>query len=131
MNDIPLHDIKPLVEVPDNSLTFLVIISAVIFSLLLVVLGLWIWKKYKNDKALNIRKEYLLKIHEVNTDNAKQAAYEISEYGRALATSEKEIALLDSLDKRLSVYKYKKEVGKIDDETLGHFRVFLEVLDAT
>ena len=131
MKDIPLHDIKPLVEVPDNSLIVLLILAAIVLTLIIVPLVVWMWKRYKNSKAANLRKGYLEKLHTVNTDDTKQAAYEISEYGRLLARSEKEIALLDSLDKRLSEYKYKKEVGKIDDETLGHYHVFLEVLDAT
>ena len=74
---------------------------------------------------------YLEKIHKVNTDNAKQAAYEISEYGRLLAKSDKELELLQNLDERLGQYKYKKSVEKLDKETLAHFEVFLEVLDAT
>jgi len=131
MRDIPLHDIKPLVEVPDNSLMLLTAITAAALTLILVPFTVWLWKKYKKNKKLNMRKIYLQKIRAVDTDNAKQAAYEISEYGRYLVESDKEIALLESLDKRLSQYKYKKEVGRIDDDTLGHYHVFLEVLDAT
>lgn len=131
MKDIPLHDIKPLVEVPDNSLMVLLVAAAIVLTLIFVPLVLWMRKRYKSSKALNLRKEYLHKLHTVNTNDAKQAAYEISEYGRLLASSDKERALLDSLDNRLSEYKYRKEVGKIDNETLGHYHVFLEVLDAT
>lgn len=131
MRDIPLHDIKPLVEVPDNSLMLLIIISALVLTLILIPLFLWIWKRYKKNAELNLRKSYLEKIHAIDTSHAKQAAYEISEYGRLLAVSEKERELLENLDRRLSEYKYKKEVTKIDDETLGHYHVFLEVLDAS
>lgn len=131
MNDIPLHDIKPLVEVPDNSLTVLIIIASVILSLILVSLVLWLYTKYKKTKEVNLRKVYLKKIHEVDVSNAKQAAYEISEYARFIAKSDKEISLLESLDERLSQYKYKKSVEALDKETLGHFHVFLEVVDAT
>jgi len=131
MKDIPLHDIKPLAEVPDNSLLILMIIGAVIASMILIILVIWIWKKFKEVKEINLRKVYMEKIHNVDTDNAKQAAYEISEYGRFVALSEKEKRLLDDLNQRLSQYKYKKSVEKIDKETLGYFHVFLEVLDAT
>jgi len=131
MRDIPLHDIKPIVEVPDNSLMLLIIITAAILTFVLVPLVWWGWKGYKKSKALNVKKVYLEKIHAIDLNDAKQAAYEISEYGRYLASNDKEIELLESLDKRLSQYKYKKEVSKIDEETLGHFHVFLEVIDAT
>jgi hypothetical protein len=39
--------------------------------------------------------------------------------------------MLESLDKRLSVYKYKKEVEALDRETLGYYQLFLEVVDAS
>jgi len=131
MKDIPLHDIKPLVEVPDNSLMILMIIAAFIAGLILLGLGLWLWMQFKKVKEINLRKVYMKKIHEVDTSNAKQAAYEISEYGRFVALNEKELRLLDELNQRLSQYKYKKSVEAIDKETLSHFHVFLEVLDAT
>ena len=131
MNDIPLHDIKPLVEVPDNSLTLLIVLAAVSLSLILVALVFWLYAKYKKSKEINLRKVYLKKIHEVDTNNAKQAAYEISEYARFIAKTDKELALLKSLDTRLAQYKYKKSVEALDKETLGHFYVFLEVVDAT
>ena len=131
MKDIPLHDIKPLVEVPDNSLMIIIILTALILTLIFVPLMLWAWKKLKKVKEINLRKVYLEKIHHIDTNNAKQAAYEISEYARHIVSSDKERSLLEDLDNRLNQYKYKKSVEKLDDETLGHFRVFLEVLDAT
>lgn len=131
MKDIPLHDIKPLVEVPDNSLMIAIILAALVLTLILVPLLIWIWNKFTKAKELNLRKVYLEKMHQVDTDNAKQAAYEISEYARYIVSTDKEKSLLEDLDNRLSQYKYKKSVEKLDDKTLGHFRVFLEVLDAT
>lgn len=131
MQDIPLHDIKPLVEVPDNSLMILIIIAFLVLSLIFVSLGLWLWAEFKKKKEVNLRKMYMKKIHEIDTNNAKQAAYEISEYARFIVRNDKEKALLESLDERLSKYKYKKSVEALDKETLGDFYVFLEVLDAT
>ena len=130
MKDIPLHDIKPLVEVPDNSFMFLIII-AVVSLLILIALVIWIVSIYKQSKAENLRKSYLEKIHNIDTDNAKEAAYEISHYGRLLAQNKRELEMLESLDSRLNQYKYKKEVEKLDDDTLSYYRLFLEVLDAT
>ncbi len=130
MKDIPLHDIKPLVEVPDNSLLILSLI-AFVSLLLLAGLGAFAWRMFKSSKEENLRKSYLEKIHAVDLGNAKQAAYEISEYGKVLALSDREKELLRNLDERLSQYKYKKEVKEIDDETLSYYQVFLEVLDAS
>jgi len=130
MKDIPLHDIKPIVEVPDNSLYFTVALGLVLL-LVLVALVFWILRLYRQSKAEDLRKIHLEKIHNVDTSDAKEAAYEISYYGRLLAESQRELDLLESLDERLSRYKYKKEVKSLDDDTLGYYRLFLEVLDAS
>ncbi len=130
MRDIPLHDIKPLVEVPDNSFMFLVIIALVSLAVLIGVV-VWLVTFYKHRKREDLRRSYLEKIHQIDTGNAKEAAYEISYYGRLLAEDKRELEILESLDERLSRYKYKKEVESLDDETLGYYRLFLEVLDAT
>lgn len=131
MKDIPLHDIKPLVEVSDNSLMIVILLVSLVLTLIFVPLMIWAWKKLKKIKEINLRKAYLEKIHHIDTNNAKQAAYEISEYARHIVSTDKEKSLLEDLDNRLSRYKYRKSVEKLDDETLAHFRVFLEVLDAT
>ncbi len=130
MKDIPLHDIKPLVEVPDDSF---VLLSVMIVLLVLILTAIIIWgiSRYKQGKRENLRKTYLEKIHAIDTNNAKEAAYEISYYGRLLAESQRELDMLETLDGRLSQYKYKKEVEGLDDETLGYYRLFLEVLDAS
>jgi len=131
MQDIPLHDIKPLVDVPDNSFMLLMIIASVIIGVIVLVIAIWLWKLFKKNKEVNLKKVYMKKMNAIDISNAKQAAYEISEYGRKLASTDKELALLESLDNHLNQYKYKKSVEQIDEETLAHFKVFLEVLDAT
>lgn len=130
MRDIPLHDIKPLVEVPDNSLIYLGIVAFVIV-MIVVLTAVWLYRYFTKAKVEDLRKRYMKKIHKVDTSNAKQAAYEISSYGRFLAKSEHAKDMLDNLDNRLSKYKYKKEVEALDEETLGYYKLFLEVLDAS
>ena len=130
MNDIPLHDIKPLVEVPNDSFIYLSVI-AVVFVIIVFLLLVWLWRFYRRKKGVDVRKLYLKKIHNIDFNDSKKAAYDISHYGRMLAESEREIEILENLDRRLSGYKYKKDVGQIDDETLNYYRLFLGVLDAS
>ena len=130
MKDIPLHDIKPLVEVPDNSFIYLVSIG-VLLAIALVFLLVVMYKMYKKSKIVSLRKVNLKKIHAVDMSNAKEAAYQISAYGILLAQSEKQMQILENLDKRLDQYKYRKEVSSIDEETLREYKDFLEALDAT
>jgi hypothetical protein len=96
-----------------------------------ILVAVWIYRHFAKAKEEDLRKRYLQKIHQIDTSNAKQAAYEISSYGRFLAQSERAKDMLDNLDQRLSKYKYKKEVEALDDETLGYYKLFLEVLDAS
>lgn len=130
MKDIPLHDIKPLVEVPDNSLLYLVLLS-VLVAFALGLLLFWLWKVYKESKKINLRKHYLKKIQTVDLSSAKEAAYAISAYGKLLAQSDREKEMLENLQSRLGSYKYKKEVDALDEETLAYYQLFLEVLDAS
>lgn len=130
MKDIPLHDIKPLVEVPDNSFIYLVSIG-VLLAIALIFLLVVMYKMYKKSKIVSLRKVNLKKIHAVDMSNAKEAAYQISAYGKLLAQSEKQMQILENLDKSLDQYKYRKEVSSIDEETLKEYKDFLEALDAT
>ena len=109
----------------------LIIIVSLVLTAVLVPLFIWLYKLYKKSQKINKRKEYLEKIHAIDTSDAKTAAYEISKYGLLLAESERELEMLESLDKRLSVYKYKKEVEALDRETLGYYQLFLELVDAS
>lgn len=131
MRDIPLHDIKPLVEVPDDSLFYLIGGSVALVVLVLLLVLAWFYRRYRLNKGIDLRKHYLEQIHTIDTSNAKEAAYAISKYGHLLAQSPREKELLANLDTRLEAFKYKKEVASIDKETLGYFHLFLEVLDAS
>lgn len=130
MKDIPLHDIKPLVEVPDNSLLYLGLLGA-LGVLVIGLLLFWLWKVYKESKKINLRKHYLESLQKVDLSSPKEAAYTISTYGRLLAQSDREKEMLENLDSRLSSYKYKKEVDALDEETLAYYQLFVEVLDAS
>lgn len=128
--DIPLHDIKPLVEVPDNSFVYLVI-AGVLLAIALVLILLWAYKAYKKSKIISLRKMNLQKLHAIDKSNTKEAAYQISEYGRFLAQSEEEKAAFGKLQSILDQYKYKKEVSRFDEETLSAYQDFLEALNAS
>jgi uncharacterized BrkB/YihY/UPF0761 family membrane protein len=55
--DVKLHDIKPIVDVPDHSymlFVLLIIVSVLLFLALLYLL----YRYFKNHKKVNIRKEH-------------------------------------------------------------------------
>lgn len=124
---LKLHDIKDIVEIPDNSFLFLVLISIFCF-ILLIILIVFVTRMIKRKKP-NRRKEYLSNLKNIDFSNSKKSAYEISKYSRLLAKTPREIKLANELIEELDKYKYKKEVDKIDDNIKAKLSIFMESLD--
>lgn len=128
--DIPLHDIKPLVEVPDNSLYMFIGVVG-IAVLLATAFAYLLWRFLHERKKANLRKESLEALKAVSFDDAKTAAYAITRHGRVFAAdSERHGEVYFNLVQRLEAYKYKKNVDAIDDEAKGYYHNYLEMLDA-
>jgi len=129
-NDInmTIRDIKPLIEIPDNSFYIywgvisvsLILIISIIFFLLLN----W-WKLRK----ANLSKTYLEKLKDIDWEDTKLSAYTATHYARLLATDERRLKLFEQLNPMLDKYKYKKNVDSIDDETMKYFNLFVQVTD--
>ena len=127
--DIPLHDIKPLVEVPDYSLYMFIGVLLLALAVIAVVLY-FVWKTIDERNRVNERKLGFEALKEIDFGDAKSAAYAISRHGRLFAEdSPRHTQIFASLSERLEAYKYKKEVGEIDDEALGYYRNYLEMID--
>lgn len=126
-SNLKLHDIKDIVEIPDNSFLFFILISIFCFVLITLLL-VFIIRVIKNKKP-NIRKEYLLELKSIDFDNSKESAYKISKYARLIAKTQREIKLANELVEELDKYKYKKEVDSIDDKIKAKLSTFMESLD--
>ncbi len=127
--DIPLHDIKPIVEVQEYSLYYFLGLSAFV---LVVVLGgaFLIYKWLQKRNAYNIRKEHMKLLKNLDLSDAKRAAYAITNYGATFKDdSPRHSEMYSNLQTRLEKYKYKKEVDKLDEETLGYFELYKEMCD--
>ena len=128
--DIPLHDIKPLVEIQEYSMEYLVAISFVAFVLLLGISYLlfrWLQKR----KRYNKRKEHLRLIQELNFSNTKDAAYKLTLYGATFKDdTPRHQKTFDELFDALQNYKYKKSVESFDTQTLHYVELYKGMLDA-
>jgi hypothetical protein len=126
---IEIRDIKPLLKIPDTTLYLYwgIIIGGIVILLALLFLALKWWRNRKE----NPRKTYLKALQAIKWDNenggAKQAAYEATHYGRLLVDDARSQEIYAQLLPLLEKYKYKKEVGKVDDETLKQFNLFIQV----
>lgn len=125
--DIKLHDIKDLVQIPDNSIfIFALLVFVVLITVFLLVL--FIIKLIKNRKK-NLRKEYFKTLENLDFKEAKQAAYLITKYVRILAKSEREKKIAYELIEDLHEYKYKKEVKNISEKTKAKLSTFMDIVD--
>ncbi len=123
-----LRDIKPLLEIPDSS--FYLFWGIILFgAVLLAAVLFFAVKKYLEHRRANLAKKYLERMHEINWSDTKKSAYAATKYARLLATDERRKELFEQLRPMLEKYKYKKEVAKVDDETLKQFNLYLQVAD--
>ena len=123
-----LKDIKPLLEIPDNS--YYIYWGLIIFvALLLLGVLFFVAKRLWDNRKENLAKGYLKKLKEIDWKDSKKSAYEATHYARLLATDERRIKLFEQLELLLEQYKYKKEVETIDADTRKRFNLFVQVAD--
>lgn len=127
--DIPVHDIAPLVEVVDYSLYYFILLlligTAVVLSLFF-----W-WMKRRRNRRPDPRKSAFEKLSSIDLGDSKKAAYAICENGRVFEhDNERTHKAYHNLFDRLERYKYAPRVDKIDEETIGYYRLYLEIIDA-
>ena len=123
-----LKDIKPLLEIPDNSFYIywgLIVVGA----LLLVGILFFIAKRVWENRKINLAKSYIEKLKEIDWKDAKQSAYEATHYARLLATDDRKKELFSQLEPMLEQYKYKKEVDEVDSDTQNKFNLYVQVAD--
>jgi len=127
--DIPLHDIKPLLDVDDYTFYYFIGGSLVVIILILGVFYL-AYKFLKNRNRYSIRKDYLDKIASLDLNDTKKTAYALTLYGDIFKEdSPRHTQMYKNITQRLEPYKYKKVVDKFDDETLGYIELYRGMLD--
>ncbi|WP_415397976.1 hypothetical protein [Sulfurimonas sp. CS5] len=127
--DIPLHDIKPIVDIQEYSLYIFLGISLVV---LLIILGIsyLIYKWIKARNAFNIRAEHFKIINSLDFSDTKNAAYTITSLGLTFRNdSQRHSEMYDNIAQRLEAYKYKKEVDEFDSEVIGYIEVYKGMID--
>ena len=123
-----LRDIRTLEEIPDVSL-YLFVIMIVVGLLILAGIAIMIVHHFKAKKEDLTKKEVLKRLQEIDISNSKDAAYKITKYARYLAKDERSQKIFESLEKKLSQYKFTPNPPSFDEETLGAYHLFLEVIN--
>nr|WP_321268227.1 hypothetical protein [uncultured Sulfurimonas sp.] len=127
--DIPLHDIKPIVDIEEYSLYyflgFTLLASVVLFAIIYLI-----YKYIKSKNTYNKRKEHFKIINSLNFNDTKRTAYAMTTFGLTFKDdSQRHEEMYSNIVKRLETYKYKKEVDKFDSEVLGYIEVYKGMID--
>lgn len=127
--DIPLHDIKPIVEIEEYSLYFLIAL-VLIAAVFIFTIAYLIYKWLKKRNRYNKRREHFNILNSLDIGNAKESAYAITLYGATFKDDTlRHKEMYENLVARLDRYKYKKEVGAFDSEVLGYIELYKGMLD--
>jgi hypothetical protein len=125
-----LRDIKPLLEIPDNS--FYLYWGLIGFGIFLGLMILFfVAKKLWESRKENLAKQYLAELKKVDWEDSKSSAYVATHYARLLATDERRKELFSQLEPLLEQYKYKKVVDEVDQDTINQFNLYVKVTDGS
>jgi hypothetical protein len=128
-NEIPLHDIKPLLEIQDYSFYYFL---ALLFVVSVIIVGIiyLLYKHFRTKKRFNIRKEHNKILQKINLKETKKAAYELTEYGATFKDdSPRHLKTYNDMVEKLERYKYKKSVDDFDRETLRVIELYRGMID--
>lgn len=118
-----LRDIKPIVEVPDASLWWLLLLVAVSL-LFLGLLAAW-FVRLRRKRIDRYRAEALRRLSNLEWEETKQSVYDFTLLARYAVTPKTE-ATLEELLRELEPYKFKKEVPPLDAQTRARMETFIK-----
>ena len=127
--DIPLHDIKPLVEIQEYSMELLIALN---IGLILVIMGViyLLLRWLRNRKKMSTRKLHKRYLAELSLSDTKNAAYRLTEYGATFkGDTPRHTKAYEELCDALEPYKYKKEVAAFSTETLHFIELYRGMID--
>ena len=128
-NQIPLHDIKPLLEIDDYSLYYFIGIVTIVTIVVLAAAYL-LYKYFREKNRFNLRKEHFRILNNIDLRETKKAAYELTEYGATFENdSERHHKTYHDMVENLEKYKYKKSVDDFDSETLRIIELYRGMID--
>ena len=123
-----LRDIKPLLEIPDNSYYFYIGVLSFLVILLFILIFIVV-KKFILNRKETLHKRYLRALKNIDWNDAKKSAYLATKLGRVLAVEDRQKDIYWQFVRVVERYKYKKEVPAVDEETLQKYNLLVHILD--
>jgi uncharacterized membrane-anchored protein YhcB (DUF1043 family) len=118
-----LKDIKDIVEVNDNSLwIFLGILFA---GFVLIGVLAWLFKNRPKRRRKPTKRELAKeRLKNLDFNDAKESVYRFLEDGE-LFLNQNNTSLYRELEKELEVYKYKRDIPPLNEETIKKIERFI------
>jgi hypothetical protein len=127
--EIPLHDIKPLLEIEDYSFYYFLGLVTVGVIILVSVLYL-LYRHFRTKNRFNLRKEHYKILNSIDLSKTKEAAYKLTQYGATFQEdSPRHQKTYHDMVGKLEKYKYKKSVEAFDSETLRVIELYRGMID--
>ena len=123
-----LREIKPLLEISDNSYLLFIVITTILGAIVLLSLYFFFKRLWLNRKT-NRRRVYFERLKSVDWRETKKAAYEVTFLGRALADEPRIEEIYNQLLPMLEPYKYRKEVPLVDADTANQYKLLVHIID--
>jgi len=123
-----LHDIKGLVEIPDDSIYYFYGLLSLLI-IVLIIASVIIYKYLQRDKTLNLQEHYKAQLNALDLDTPKESAYLLTHYAELLEKSPEQEDIFQKLMLLLEAYKYKKEVPHFDEDTQTEIQNFLDAMN--
>ncbi len=115
-----LKDIKPIVSIADDSLSYLLMVIAVLLIVAFFIRQI-IKSRKKNDKQVAIEK-----LQKLDFSESKSVAYGFKKYAEVLCNSDNK-AQFKQINNDLEKYKYKKYVDDLDPILIQQIKSFIHV----
>ena len=123
-----LRDIRELEPIADVS--FYLFVAMILFISLIIGSLLYMLYSRRKQAIKNLtRDEVKRRLLNVDLNNSKKAAYEITKYGRYLADDERSKKIFSKLEEMLERYKFVPDAPEFDEDTIRQYNLFVEVVD--
>jgi len=123
-----LHDIKPLLEIPDSS--YYIYFGMIAFGIfILLSLLFFLLRKFFLNRKESTAQQQLKALKKVDWSNSKEAAYRVTRLGRMLVEDKRSEEIYRQLLPLLERYKYKQKAPLVNEETLKQYNLLVHILD--
>lgn len=125
-----LKDIKDVVEINSNSLYFWIILLVILgLVILFYLVRIRLNQTHKKRKSLSLKKIAYQELLEIDFIDTKKSVYKFTQNFRYFL-DENNIHKFNELNKKLEIYKYKKEIPALNKDLVKEMKNMIGGINA-